>query len=424
MKNVPVPATSAAANEHHGMHHALVVGLRRVERRRTFRALVLMLPALVFVGGFFLVPVALVLVRSVENDEVARVLPETAVVIARWDGRGVPDATIQAALVRDLRRGFAEQTLGSVGRRLNREITGFLTLIQTTGRELASTPVGPGKEAEALRLTDARWGEPRYWAVIWRNTGRLTDFYFLSALDLERGVDGAVTKVPADRALYIDMLRRSLWISLGVTMLCLVTGYPMSFAIASLRPSAANLALTLVLLPFWTSALVRTTAWIVLLEREGLVNGALLALGLIAAPLPLIFNRFGVMVALTHVLLPYMILTLFAVMRGVDTDLVRAARSLGASPWQAFRRVYLPQTMPGVAAGSLLVFILAIGSYVTPALVGGRRDQMISYFIAFNINQSVNWGLAASLSSLLLCTVVVLYVLYGRLVGIDRLRAG
>ena len=209
-----------------------------------------------------------------------------------------------------------------------------------------------------------------------------------------------------------------------MTALCLAAGYPMSFAIASLRPGAANLALTLGLLPCWTSALVRTTAWIVLLEREGLVNGALLALGLIAAPLPLIFNRFAVMVALTHVLLPYMILTLFAVMRGVDAELVRAARSLGATPWQAFRRVYLPQTMPGVAAGSLLVFILAIGSYVTPALVGGRHDQMISYFIAFNINQSVNWGLAAALSTLLLATVVALYVLYGRVVGIDRLRTG
>jgi putative spermidine/putrescine transport system permease protein len=425
MENAPAPATSSiVANERRGMDPALVVGLRRVERRRTVRALVLMLPALVFVGSFFLVPVVLVLVRSVENGEVARVLPETAAAIARWDGRGVPDATIQAALVRDLRRGVAEQTLGTVGRRLNREITGFLTLIQTTGRKVAAAPVAPGGEAEALTLTDARWGEPRYWAVIRRNAGRLTDFYFLSALDLERGADGAVAAVPADRALYVDMLLRSLWISLGVTLLCLAAGYPMSFAITSLRPGTASLALTLVLLPFWTSALVRTTAWIVLLEREGLVNGALLALGLIAAPLPLIFNRFGVMVALTHVLLPYMILTLFAVMRGVDTDLVRAARSLGASPWQAFRRVYLPQTMPGVAAGSLLVFILAIGSYVTPALVGGRHDQMISYFIAFNINQSVNWGLAASLSSLLLATVVALYVLYGRLVGIDRLRAG
>jgi putative spermidine/putrescine transport system permease protein len=405
------------------MDRALVAGLRRVERRRAARALLLMLPALVFVAGFFLIPVALVLVRSVENDEVARVLPETAAAITRWDGRGLPDAAIQSALVRDLQRGHAERTLGTAGRRLNREITGFLTLIQTTGRKLAADPVPAGHESQALVTADARWGEPRYWLVIRRNAGRLTDFYFLSALDLERGADDAVAAVDPDRALYVQMLWRSLVIGLGVTALCLAVGYPMSAAIASLRPGPANLALTLVLLPFWTSALVRTTAWIVLLGREGVVNGALLALGLVTAPLPLIFNRFAVMLALTHVLLPYMILTLFAVMRGVDPELMRAARSLGATPWQAFRRVYLPQTMPGVAGGSLLVFILAIGSYVTPALVGGRHDQMISYFIAFNINQSVNWGLAAALSSLLLATVVGLYVVYGRVVGIDRLRA-
>jgi putative spermidine/putrescine transport system permease protein len=197
----------------------------------------------------------------------------------------------------------------------------------------------------------------------------------------------------------------------------------MSFAIASLRPGRANLVLTLVLLPFWTSALVRTTAWIVLLQREGLINGLLLSLGLVGAPQPLIFNRFGVVVAMVHVLLPYMILTLYAVMRGVNPHLVRAARSLGATSFQAFRRVYLPQTMSGVVAGVLLVFILAIGSYVTPALIGGRHDQMISYFIAFNINQAINWGLAAALSTFLLLTVVALYFAFGRVTGIDRVRA-
>jgi putative spermidine/putrescine transport system permease protein len=179
-----------------------------------------------------------------------------------------------------------------------------------------------------------------------------------------------------------------------------------------------------VLLPFWTSLLVRTASWIVLLQREGLVNQTLQATGLIDEPLALIFNRAGVYIAMTHVLLPFMLLPLYSVMRGIPPAYARAALSLGAPPLAAFLKIYLPLSMPGVAAGCLLVFILAIGYYITPALVGGAADQMISYFVAFYTLETVNWGMAAALGTVLLVATLILYLLYARLVGIDRLRLG
>ena len=180
----------------------------------------------------------------------------------------------------------------------------------------------------------------------------------------------------------------------------------------------------LVLLPFWTSLLVRTAAWVVLLQREGPINGVLQALRITEQPLQLIYNRFGLYVAMTHVLLPFMILPLYSVMRAIPPQLMRAAASLGARPVRAFAQVYLPQTAPGIGAGCLLVFILAIGYYITPALVGGTDDQMISYFIAFFTNQTMNWGMAAALGAVLLAATLILFALYARLVGLDRLRLG
>jgi putative spermidine/putrescine transport system permease protein len=172
----------------------------------------------------------------------------------------------------------------------------------------------------------------------------------------------------------------------------------------------------LVLVPFWTSILVRVAAWIVLLQREGLVNKALLSLNLIDSPLTLLFNRTGVIVSMTHILLPFMILPLYSVMKSVPATYLRAAVSLGSPPLAAFFRVYLPQTWPGVGAGTLLVFILSIGYYVTPALLGGAGDQMISYYIAQYINVNVNWGMACALGTVLLAATLVLYSVYRRVV--------
>jgi putative spermidine/putrescine transport system permease protein len=172
--------------------------------------------------------------------------------------------------------------------------------------------------------------------------------------------------------------------------------------------------MVLVLIPFWTSVLVRVAAWIVLLQSEGLVNKALIGAGLIDQPFALLFNRVGVYISMTHILLPFMILPLYSVMKSVPPTYQRAAVSLGSHPFAAFWRVYVPQTYPGIGAGVLLVFILAIGYYITPALLGGPNDQMVSYYIAYFTNVTINWGMACALGALLLAATLVLYVIYGR----------
>jgi putative spermidine/putrescine transport system permease protein len=230
--------------------------------------------------------------------------------------------------------------------------------------------------------------------------------------------------MPTEQAIYRDVLWRTFGTSAVVTIASLLLGFPVAYLIANLPASRAGPLLALVLLPFWTPILVRTAAWVVLLQNEGLVNGALVALGLLDAPVQLVYNRIGVYVAMTHVLLPFMILPLYSVMRTIPPAYMRAAQSLGAPPAEAFVRVYLPQAMPGIAAGCLLTFILAIGYYITPALIGGAGDQMVAYFIAFNVTDTGNWGLAAALGAVLLASTLILYVLYARLVGARGMRLG
>ena len=276
-----------------------------------------------------------------------------------------------------------------------------------------------------LDIDDA-WGEITTWLAIRRAGERFTARHYLHALDLDRGLDGQIVPQPPELRIYVPLLTRTLAISLGITALCLVLGYPIAYLIAQAPPGRANLLLLLVLVPFWTSLLVRTTSWIVLLQSQGVVNDILVALGLIGdgERLAMIYNMTGTMVAMTHVLLPFMVLPLYSIMRTIPPQYMRAAATLGASFPQAFYRVYWPQTLPGVSAGSLLVFILAIGYYITPALVGGRTGQLISNMIAYHMQQSLNWGLAAALGGILLVCVIALYFVYDRLVGVERMRLG
>jgi len=269
---------------------------------------------------------------------------------------------------------------------------------------------------------DPKWGERETWAAIRRAGGPATDFYLLAAVDLRRDADNAIAAAPANESVFRNVLGRTLWIAGVVTLACLALGYPVALFIARQPPQRAALFLFLVLLPFWTSLLVRTVAWVVLLQREGILNNLLLSLGIVHEPLRMIFNRFAVYVAMVHVLLPFMVLPLYAVMKAISPTYERAAASLGATPFTAFRRVYVPQTLPGIAAGCLMVFIQALGYYITPALVGGADDQMISYFIAFYASRTVNWGMAAALSIMLLTATLALYAVYHRMIGLDKLR--
>jgi len=223
---------------------------------------------------------------------------------------------------------------------------------------------------------------------------------------------------------YLQVIGRTFRTSALVTLACLVLGYPLAYLLATLRPRVARLLMIVVILPFFTSIIVRTYAWMVLLGRNGLVNQYLTWLGLTDAPLPLLYNQGGVLIGMTYVLLPYMILTVYSVMRGIEPGLVRAAHSLGASRWQAFRRVFLPLSLPGVAGGTLLVFILSLGFFITPALMGGPSDVMIAMLIEREVEFTLNWSFASALAVILLVLTLIGFIGYNRVVRLERLFEG
>ncbi len=257
-----------------------------------------------------------------------------------------------------------------------------------------------------------------------RESAPLTLSYYLASLDLRFDDGGKIVAQPEDKQIYVQLFVRTLKLSGLITLLCLTLGFPISYLLATLPARTSNLLMILVLLPFWTSLLVRTTAWIALLQKEGVINDTLVAIGLIGNEnrLAMIHNATGTVIAMVHILLPFMVLPLYSVMKNIPPSYVRAARSLGATPFTAFMRVYLPNTVPGIGAGAILVFIIAIGYYITPALVGGVSGTLISNLIAYHMSSSLNWGLAAALGSVLLALVLVLYFLYDKVVGIDNMK--
>lgn len=397
--------------------------LRRAELRQRLRAYALVLPLFLFTLLTFLVPIALMLVNSVHDPLVADNLPRSAPLLRDLpEGTNSPGEAVFAALAADMKQAVETQNASKIASRINFEHGGLRSVFMKTTRAVSPLETGPWKPL--FLETDSAWGEPRIWSVLRQTSHRATPDYLLRAVDVTRDDMGRLVREAPDTRLHLMVFGRTLWVSLMVTLLCLAIGYPLAYWIASLPPRRGNLIMVFVLLPFWTSLLVRTTAWVVLLQKEGVVNSLLLGAGLVSQPLEMTFNRFGVVIAMTHILLPFMILPLVSVMRGISPSYVRAARSLGAAPATAFWRVYLPQSLPGVSAGVLLVFILALGYYITPALLGGAADQMMSFFIADNLSRSLNWGLASALGALLLTGVLLLYAVYERMVGLTHVRLG
>ena len=392
---------------------ALRKALSRAEARRKWRAFALTLPLLVFLLLTLLVPIAALLQRGVENPEVANTLPATIEALHSWDRHEAPGPAAYAALIKDLARLPDSSDAGALARRLNSEVPGARSMVMGAFRALPLQGT-PESIRDQLIDKDARWGEAPFWRAIAKNGARWTPDYLLASVDLQRDALGQVERMPEEQRAFGGILLRTFHISFVVTVLCLLLGYPLAWWLASLPARQANVLMILVLVPFWTSILVRVAAWIVLLQSEGLVNRGLMGLGAIAEPLPLLFNRTGVVIAMVHILLPFMVLPLYSVMKSVPPTYLRAAVSLGSSPIAAFFRVYVPQTYPGIGAGALLVFILAIGYYVTPALLGGADDQMLSYYIARYTNVEVNWGMACALGALLLAATLVLYSVYRR----------
>ncbi|MGN8138637.1 ABC transporter permease [Paraburkholderia sp. 22099] len=395
---------------------------QKTRRRASMQALLLALPLLVFLLSTFIAPIMLLLARSVQNREVPDSMPALARALDAWDGGGVPDEHTFALLAAGLKEAQQSGQLGTVARRLNFAQPEFRSLLMRTARQLpADAP--PAWKTTLVGLDD-RWNSPETWRLLKRAAASPTPDYLLAAVDAQVTPQGAVGFVPDNASVYRQAFARTISISAAVTLLCLVLGYPVAWLLANLPAKSSNRLMLLVIVPFWTSLLVRTTAWYVLLQPGGVINSLLMGLGLATHPLPLIFNRAGVLIGMTHVLLPYMILAIYSVMKSVSPVYMRAAQSLGAHPFTAFVRIYVPQTLPGVGAGCFLVFVLALGYYITPALLGGAGDEMISQLIAMQTNTQLNWGLAGALSAYLVIFTAIFYFLFNRIVGIDRLRFG
>jgi len=394
------------------------------QKRR--EAFLLTLPLLAFIVIFFIVPIIAMLWRSVDNPEVSSIMPNTVIALSTWDETSgeLPDEEVFAALVKDLTVGRENRTIGKVGRRLNYEIPGMSSLFRTSSRKAPKITEGPYKEQ--ILAIKKRWSDVETWQLIKRESDTVTASYYLSAIDMRYAADGSIESQPEERQIYLFLFKRTMIMSIVITGLCILLGFPIAYLLANIPMRYAGLLMILVLLPFWTSLLVRTTAWIALLQSQGVINDLLVAIGIISDGdrLQLIHNKTGTFIAMTHILLPFMILPLYSVMKTIPPSYMRAARSMGATQAWAFYKVYLPLTLSGIGAGTILVFILSIGFYITPALVGGTSGTLISNFIANHISVSLNWGLAAALGAMLLALVLALYLLYDKLVGIDNMKMG
>jgi len=368
----------------------------------------LVAPLLALVTLGFILPIGYTLLKSVKNPEVTAALPRTTAALKNWSGDSQPSEEIYLALITDITEGESGRTYGAMTRRLNFEQNGARSTLMKAKR---AAPKLEAPYAASLPEAVPAFGSPDIWKLIKVNSNPVTAQFLLRALDMKLDTNGSIQKVEEDQAIFIDLFKRTFEISILVTVFCVLLGYPTAYYISTLSNRAAGYAMLLVLIPFWTSILVRTTAWFILLQREGPINAVFLNYGIVDEPITMIFTRFAVYIAMVHVLLPFFILPLHGMMKRLGTDYIKAAASLGAPPWRQFLTVYLPLTMPGVAAGAVIVFMLSVGFYITPALVGGLQDQMVSYYIAFYANQTINLGMASSLAVLLLVFTALIIII-------------
>ncbi|MEL0294202.1 MAG: ABC transporter permease [Alphaproteobacteria bacterium] len=391
--------------------------------RSKVRATGLVMPLLAFVLISFVIPILALMWQGVYNDTFESLMPNLTAELKAWDGVSEPTEEMFALLAADLEQNREDRTIGKVASRVNQELSGTRSLFTSTARKVKKAKA-PYKESLIKIKKD--WGDLEVWQAMKLTNESLTPGYYATSLDSRYTVDQGFVAEDEKRQIYVKLFMRTLFISGSVMLLCLLLGYPVAYLLATLPLRYSNLLMIMVLLPFWTSLLVRTTAWIAILQSQGVVNDLLVWVGITAddSRFSLIYNMTGTIIAMTHILLPFMILPLYSVMKTIPPSYMRAARSLGATPTLAFIKVYMPQTVPGIGAGGLLVFILAIGYYITPALVGGQDGQLISNMIAYHMQKSLNWSLAAALGGILLAGVLLLYWAYDRVIGIDNMKLG
>ncbi|MCP1838603.1 putative spermidine/putrescine transport system permease protein [Bradyrhizobium sp. USDA 4524] len=401
---------------------ALRIQLQRAERRRKLRAFALVLPLLLFILIAFILPIGRMMFNAVHDETLLRLMPQTMAALREWHGKNLPEESVYAALAADLKRAWVQKTTATIGKRINYELPGVGSQVTSSARKASTLSAGPYKAA--LTEVSPLWARHDVWSLLKRGSSGYTAYYLLRSVDYQYGPDSQIVASPPENAIFRDMFLRTLGISVAVTAATLLLGFPVAYLLAILPSRYSNLLIIMVVLPFWTSLLVRTTAWVVLLQQHGVVNDVLMALHILSQPAQLIFNRVGTLVAMTHIQLPFTLLPIYSVMKTISPSHVRAARSLGAGPFYAFWKVYFPQTLPGIAAGCLLTFILCLGYYITPALVGGPSDQMVGSFVAHYANVELNWGMASALGVILLFATLLLYYVFNKLVGVDRIKMG
>ena len=404
--------------------------LKKAERKNKLRAFLLVFPLLLFIIVTFVMPIGDMLMRSVDDAQINTVFPKTFEEYKKWDREKdeLPPEAVYRTLFEELATG-EKIKVGRALTRMNYSKSGWKSLIKKTSRQIKKMKKKgeiPESYKETLIEINKDWGDPTFWYSMAQMLNTKTPIYYWNALDRTYDQDQNVVMQDEKRRIYVQTWLKTLKVSVYVTFFCLILGFPVAHLLANLPLRYSNLLMIFVLLPFWTSLLVRTTAWIVMLQQNGVINGVLVWLGVLSddGRIQMVYNETGTLIAMTQILLPFMILPIYIVMKVIPPSHLRAAANLGAKPFTAFIRVYLPQTVPGMSAGGLLVFVLTIGYFITPELVGGKDGQLIGHWIAYHLKTTLNWGLCAAMGAILLGIMLILYWLYNRIVGIENIKLG
>ena len=405
----------------------LEVSLKKAEKKNKIKAFLLVAPLLLFLIITYIFPIGEMFTRSIDDKMITNMLPKTFKEMESWDGQELPPEEVFSAFYYDYKALVEKQEHGKLGQRLNKEKNGFNSTTKRLFRNIKRKKIDESISIkEQIIKVHPNWNKVEYWQAIKRTAPPYTLAKYLKGMDMYYAPDGSIVQVDEDRRIHRILWLRTLEIAFFVTLFCFLMGYPIAHLLATLPMKYSNLLMICVLLPFWTSLLVRTASWMILLQQQGVVNDFFVMIGLVAddnRP-EMMYNKVGTYVAMTQILLPFMVLPLYSVMKTISPSLMRAGKSLGGTPFVAFWKVYFPLTIPGIGAGCFLVFILAIGYYITPALVGGASGTLISNQIAFHMKQTLDWSFASAMGLMLLTGVLVIYWIYNKLVGVDNIKLG
>ncbi len=401
--------------------------LKKAERKNKIKAFLLVCPLLLFLIITYVFPIGEMFTRSIDDKMITNMLPNTFKSMESWDGQDMPEESVFENFYIDFKKLVENKEHGKLAQRLNKEKNGFNTILKKLFRQIQRNKIDEnGSFKDQITSLHKRFNDIEYWRAIKRTAPPYTMAKYLKGMDLFIDENGGIAQVEEDRRIHRILWLRTLEIAFFVTVFCFLMGYPIAHLLATLPMKYSNLLMICVLLPFWTSLLVRTASWMILLQQQGIVNDFFVMIGLVSddnRP-EMMYNKVGTYVAMTQILLPFMVLPLYSVMKTISPSLMRAGKSLGGTPFVAFWKVYFPLTIPGIGAGCLLVFILAIGYYITPALVGGASGTLISNQIAYHMKTTLDWSFASAMGLMLLTGVLVVYWIYNKLVGVDNIKLG